>query len=106
WVPVRARDASRVEGDRQPGAVRSGQLDLHGSVGPGYGVASDESLAAVRTLGRTEGILLDPIYTGKAFAGLLTLAEAGEIEGRVLFWHTGGTPALFCLPNPERLAFG
>lgn len=75
-------------------------------VGPGYGVASDESLAAVRTLGRTEGILLDPIYTGKAFAGLLALAAAGELAGRVLFWHTGGTPALFCLPEPERLSRG
>lgn len=72
-------------------------------VGPGYGVASSESLDAVRTLGRTEGILLDPIYTGKAFAGLLELVQSGEIAGRVLFWHTGGTPALFCLPQPELL---
>lgn len=75
-------------------------------VGPGYGVPSNASLAAIRTLGRTEGILLDPIYTGKAFAALLALVESGEIGGRVLFWHTGGTPALFCLPEPERLTNG
>lgn len=72
-------------------------------VGPGYGVASDASFAAIRALGRSEGILLDPIYTGKAFAALLSLAESGEISGKVLFWHTGGTPALFCLPQPELL---
>ena len=44
---------------------------------------------------RREGIFLDPIYSGKAFAALIRLAETKEIEGRVLFWHTGGTPALF-----------
>ena len=38
---------------------------------------------------------LDPIYSGKAFAGLLALAERGEIGGKVLFWHTGGIPTLF-----------
>ena len=64
-------------------------------VGPGYGVPSAAGDAAIRRLARAEGILLDPIYSGKAFAGLLALAERGEIAGRVLFWHTGGLPALF-----------
>ena len=72
-------------------------------VGPGYGVPSEASFDAIRTLARTEGILLDPIYSGKAFAGLIALAEAGEIEGRVLFWHTGGIPSLFCLPDEAAL---
>lgn len=64
-------------------------------VGPGYGVPSEAGDAAILLLARTEGIFLDPIYTGKGFAGLLDLAERGELSGRVLFWHTGGLPALF-----------
>jgi 1-aminocyclopropane-1-carboxylate deaminase/D-cysteine desulfhydrase-like pyridoxal-dependent ACC family enzyme len=46
-------------------------------------------------LAKREGIFLDPVYSAKAFAGLLGLLEAGEIAGRILFWHTGGLPALF-----------
>ncbi|MFM9873944.1 MAG: 1-aminocyclopropane-1-carboxylate deaminase/D-cysteine desulfhydrase [Fimbriimonadaceae bacterium] len=64
-------------------------------VGPGYGLASDAGDAAAELMGRREGILLDPIYTAKAFAGLVDLAGRGEIGGRVLFWHTGGLPGLF-----------
>ena len=64
-------------------------------VGRGYGVPSRAGDDAIRTLARAEGILLDPIYSGKAFAALLALAEKGEIAGRVLFWHTGGLPTLF-----------
>lgn len=64
-------------------------------VGPGYGVPSKEGDEAIRMLAAVEGIFLDPIYTAKAFAGLLGLAKRGEIEGRVVFWHTGGIPTLF-----------
>jgi 1-aminocyclopropane-1-carboxylate deaminase/D-cysteine desulfhydrase-like pyridoxal-dependent ACC family enzyme len=64
-------------------------------IGEGYSVPSEEGQAASRLLARTEGIILDPVYTSKAFAGLLALAERGELSGRVLFWHTGGTPAVF-----------
>ena len=64
-------------------------------VGPGYGIPSPEGNAAIRRLAQSEGIFLDPIYSGKAFAGLLELAGKGRISGKVLFWHTGGTPGLF-----------
>lgn len=64
-------------------------------VGPGYGVLDGKTAEAILTLSQREGILLDPVYTGKAFKGLLGLLERGEIGGRVLFWHTGGIPALF-----------
>jgi D-cysteine desulfhydrase family pyridoxal phosphate-dependent enzyme len=64
-------------------------------VGEGYGVPSAAGNAAIQRLARAEGIFLDPIYSGKAFAGLLQLAEEKRIGERVLFWHTGGIPALF-----------
>ncbi len=66
-----------------------------GYVGPGYGVPSVEGDAAIEYLAKQEGILLDPIYSGKAFAGLLDMVRKGEVGGRVLFWHTGGLPTLF-----------
>ena len=66
-------------------------------VGPGYGVPSEGCLAAIETLARTEGIFLDPVYSGKAFHGLIEMARNGEINGRVCFWHTGGSPALFAM---------
>lgn len=63
--------------------------------GGGYQVPSKQTQDAMQTLVDTEGIFLDPVYTGKAFAGLLGLAKAGELPGRTLFWHTGGFPVLF-----------
>lgn len=61
-------------------------------IGEGYEKASQEVLETIRWAALTEGIILDPTYTGKAFTGMLELAESGEIErgSRVLFWHTGG----------------
>ena len=67
-------------------------------IGPeGYGYCSKEGNEALRLMARTEGILLDPIYTGKALAGLMDLSKKGEIgnDETVVLLHTGGTPALF-----------
>ena len=66
-------------------------------MGGGYAVLTDAEREAVRLVARSEGILLDPVYTGKAMAGLMGLIRRGEIGAgeRVLFWHTGGSPALF-----------
>jgi L-cysteate sulfo-lyase len=68
-----------------------------GYLGGGYGVVGELERAAIRTLARTEGVLLDPVYTGRAFGGLLDLARRGEFgqHERVLFWHTGGTAGVF-----------
>jgi len=65
--------------------------------GMAYGAPTEGSAAAIRETAREEGILLDPIYTGKAMAGLMELARQGGIGGRgaVIFVHTGGSPALF-----------
>ena len=66
-------------------------------LGGGYGVVSDLEREAIRTLARSEGVLLDPVYTGRAFGGLLHLIRRGAFQTseRVLFWHTGGTAGLF-----------
>jgi D-cysteine desulfhydrase family pyridoxal phosphate-dependent enzyme len=74
-------------------------------VGPDYGVLTPEAAEAIHLVARTEGILLDPVYTGKSMAGLIGMIRSGQIESRetVLFLHTGGAPALFA--HPEILEF-
>lgn len=64
-------------------------------LGPGYGRMNVASLEAIRTAARTEGLLLDPVYTAKAMAGFLARAGAAEPGETLLFVHTGGQPALF-----------
>jgi D-cysteine desulfhydrase len=63
--------------------------------GPAYGVADDATWEAIRVVARTEGLLLDPVYTGKAMAALIGEVRAGRAAGRLLFWHTGGAFGLF-----------
>lgn len=66
-------------------------------VGPGYSIPTEEMAEAVRIFARTEGILLDPVYTGKAAAGLLDLIQKGHFQKgeKVMFLHTGGAPGLY-----------
>ena len=66
-------------------------------VGPGYSLPTDTMVEAIRLLARTEGILLDPVYTGKTMAGLIGLTRKGQFKKgeNVLFVHTGGSPALY-----------
>ena len=66
-------------------------------LGAGYGVMGQPEREAIHLAAQTEGLLLDPVYTGRAFAGLIDLIRQGKIrrDETVLFWHTGGTPALF-----------
>ena len=66
-------------------------------VGERYGVPTPECLDAIRVVARTEGVLLDPVYTGKAMAGLMGLIAKEQFrpEQNVVFWHTGGQPAVF-----------
>lgn len=64
---------------------------------PGYGVLVEPEVSAIRNFAGTEGLFLDPVYTGRAAVGMLDLIVQGSIPSgsTVLFWHTGGTPALF-----------
>jgi 1-aminocyclopropane-1-carboxylate deaminase/D-cysteine desulfhydrase-like pyridoxal-dependent ACC family enzyme len=68
---------------------------------PKYGVPSQGCQDALLRLARTEGILLDPVYTGKAFAGMLDLLEKGRLglNEPIIFLHTGGLPALFAFEH-------
>lgn len=66
-------------------------------VGPGYSLPTDKMNEAIELLAQTEGILLDPIYTGKGMAALIDLVRTGYFkkDEKVLFLHTGGSPALY-----------
>ena len=72
-----------------------------GYVGPGYGIPDERTIEAVRLAARTEGLLLDPVYTGKAFAGMLDYIATGRVQPGepIVFLHTGGNPALFAYDN-------
>jgi D-cysteine desulfhydrase len=70
---------------------------VYGYKGEGYGMVGDLEREAIRLLARTEGIILDPVYAGRAFGALVDLIRKGTFKRgeTVLFWHTGGAPALF-----------
>ena len=71
----------------------------------GYGVLQPAEVEAIKSFARADGILLDPVYTGRAAAGLVDLIRTGFFtrEETVWFWHTGGTPALFAEPYASQL---
>ena len=73
--------------------------NLRDMCGPGYAIPSEAGNAAVSLMARKEGLFLDPVYTGKAFAGLIAMAEEGAFKAtdNVLFVHTGGAGGLFAL---------
>jgi 1-aminocyclopropane-1-carboxylate deaminase/D-cysteine desulfhydrase-like pyridoxal-dependent ACC family enzyme len=79
------------------GAVDPAAIELDGSqLGEGYGRPTDAAGEAADLLARTEGLLVDPIYTAKALAGLIAGVRSGAWDGqRIVFWHAGGLPGLF-----------
>ena len=66
-------------------------------IGEGYGIPTKECIDAIRLVAQTEGIFLDPVYTGKAMAGLIDLIKKGRFKSTetIVFIHTGGVSALF-----------
>jgi 1-aminocyclopropane-1-carboxylate deaminase/D-cysteine desulfhydrase-like pyridoxal-dependent ACC family enzyme len=85
-----------VGGD--PFHIASGEVLVNDDyLGGGYGVVGDAEREAIHLFASMEGMLLDPVYTGRAAAGLIDLIRKKRFnpEETVLFWHTGGTPALF-----------
>lgn len=81
-----------------PHRITSADIDIRDDyIGEGYGVVTPGSREALALFARTEGIMLDPVYTAKAMAGLIDDARHGRLGARneVVFIHTGGTPAVF-----------
>jgi D-cysteine desulfhydrase len=81
-----------------PHTFRADEMIVHDAyLGGGYGVLGDAEREAIRLLASSEGLLADPVYTGRALAGLLDLIRRRRFTSgeTVVFWHTGGLPALF-----------
>jgi 1-aminocyclopropane-1-carboxylate deaminase/D-cysteine desulfhydrase-like pyridoxal-dependent ACC family enzyme len=103
------RVSGALEGARDALAMLGWRIDLDASdvesyddyVETAYGEPSPRGLAAMQLAARTEGLILDPIYTGKAMAGLIDHARRGllGVESTVVFIHTGGLPALFAFSD-------
>jgi len=94
-TPALMREAAALlEADVE---IRSSDYELRDMCGAGYAIPSPEGNAAISLLAAREGIFLDPVYTGKAFAGLLAMAKEGAFtpKDNVLFLHTGGAGGLF-----------
>jgi 1-aminocyclopropane-1-carboxylate deaminase/D-cysteine desulfhydrase-like pyridoxal-dependent ACC family enzyme len=83
--------------------IGSKDVELTPMWGEGYAIPSREGNEAVKFMARNEGILLDPVYTGKAFAGLLKLLQEGAFDDaeNILFLHTGGAGGIFA-PDWEK----
>ena len=77
---------------------------IHDFVGDGYGVPTEGMKEAVKALWHSEGVLLDPVYTGKAMSALIALCRRGRFSSdqKILFIHTGGAPALFAYADEFR----
>jgi D-cysteine desulfhydrase len=90
------RETASLLGIDRP--VMPDDIELDGScTGRAYGVETEEGREAARLLFRTEGILLDPVYTAKTFASMVAAIRRGDFSADqiVLFWHTGGAAGLF-----------
>ena len=82
--------------------IEEGEIDIFVDyVGSGYAKRTDSSIEAIKLVAQTEGIVLDPVYTGKTMAGLIDLVRKGffKQDDNVVFLHTGGIPGLFAYAN-------
>ena len=95
-VSMLASDASEKIGERIE-FLSADVLANADYCAPGYGVLTDAEREAVQLFAKYEGLLLDPVYTGRAAAGMIDLIRKGffKKDETILFWHTGGQPALF-----------
>jgi 1-aminocyclopropane-1-carboxylate deaminase/D-cysteine desulfhydrase-like pyridoxal-dependent ACC family enzyme len=97
-----ANEAGALVGADVALTAEDARLDLS-HLGDGYGAFTDAGIEAIGLLARTEGVVLDPVYSAKGMAGLIADARAGRVDGPVVFWHTGGGPSLFAAGWGERL---
>lgn len=98
-VVTLANDALHLLGLPQTVSLADTHFD-QSYFGEGYEIPSDSATQAIKRLAQSEGILTDPVYTGKALAGLFDYVKTGKIApgSNVVFWHTGGVSALFAEP--------
>jgi D-cysteine desulfhydrase/L-cysteate sulfo-lyase len=76
--------------------VKDSDIEINDDVlAPGYGTLNDAVLAAIKAAAHNEGIILDPVYTGRAMAGFLSRARQATADQNLMFIHTGGQPAIF-----------
>lgn len=95
-IARRANEAAELLG--LDSRVDPGDFDFDDrNIGPGYGMPTREGVEALALVGRTEGLVLDPVYTGKAMAGMVSDLRAGRFSrgAAVAFFHSGGAPGLF-----------
>lgn len=87
----------RAMADFDPGRSTVASIEFDETqLGAGYGIPTPEAEEAARLLARTEGVLVDPVYTAKGLAAIIALVRDGSLDGRrAIFWHGGGLPALF-----------
>ena len=100
-TPALMREAAALlEADLE---ISAADFALRDMCGPGYAIPSEEGNAAVRMMAQEEGLFLDPVYTGKAFAGLIAMAREGAFrpDDHVLFLHSGGAGGLFAVEMEE-----
>lgn len=105
WISDIALQAAALL--RRTGAVGALEIEVDARyLGGGYAVVGSLERDAIRTMAETEGLLLDPVYTGRAMGALIDLIGKGAFDKHqnVLFWHTGGAPALSAFA--ERLMDG
>ena len=100
WLKTRVSELATMAGEKMGERLEFGPADVLANdryCRAGYGVLTEAEREAVRLFARTDGLLLDPVYTGRAAAGMIDLIRAGffKKEETILFWHTGGQPALF-----------
>jgi 1-aminocyclopropane-1-carboxylate deaminase/D-cysteine desulfhydrase-like pyridoxal-dependent ACC family enzyme len=111
WSEPRAVDIARIASATAARldldvAITPADIDNHDHyIGERYGVVTEGGREAMRLLAGTEGIILDPVYSAKAMAGLIDHVRTGRIgKGQTaVFLHTGGTPALFAYADDLRL---
>ncbi|WP_066685108.1 pyridoxal-phosphate dependent enzyme [Sphingomonas sp. CCH18-H6] len=97
-----ASEASRLLGHEL--SAESFDVDVSDSgLGPGYGLTTEAAMVELRQRARQDALLLDPVYTSKVLVGLReSLASGRRPDGAVVFWHTGGTPALYAYGSSGR----
>jgi len=98
WVQSIAAETLSMFCPQDPPEIRDEDVIVFDEyAGRGYGLLNQETTDAIRLVAEMEGLLLDPVYTGKAFAGLLDLVHKGYFRPgqHVVFLHSGGAPALF-----------